>query len=57
MGNYSKLIGSVVGAAFGAAVAFGLLPNELATPEIQGSVIALITAVCVYFFPANQPSV
>lgn len=54
MGNYSKLIGSVVGAAAGALVSFGVLPEELATPEIQASVIAVLSAVFTYFFPANK---
>lgn len=54
MGNYSKLIGSVVGAGAGALVSFGVLPEEFATPEIQASVTALFVAVFTYAFPANK---
>lgn len=53
MGNYSKLIGSIVGAVAGAGVAFGILPEELATAELQASVVALISAIATYFAPAN----
>lgn len=56
MGNYSKLIGSIVGAAVGALVAFGVLPESLATPEIQASLVAILSAVATYAFPANKPS-
>ncbi|MCG6115123.1 MAG: hypothetical protein MEQ84_07975 [Mesorhizobium sp.] len=56
MGNYSKLIGSVVGAAAGALVAFGVLPEELATPEMQASVVAVLSAVFTWAFPANTPA-
>ena len=54
MKRYSKLIGSIVGVAAGALVSFGLLPEQLATPEIQTSVVGVLTAVAVYFFPANE---
>lgn len=54
MGNYSKLIGSIVGAAAGALVSFGILPEALATPELQGAVIALLSGVATYLFPANK---
>lgn len=56
LGNYSKLIGSIVGAAAGALVAFGVLPESLATPELQASLVAVLSAVCTYFFPANKPT-
>lgn len=56
MKNYSKLIGSVVGAAAGALVAFGILPEELATPEIQASVVAVLSAIFTWAFPANKPA-
>lgn len=56
LGNYSKVIGSIVGALAGALVSFGLLPAELATPEIQAGVIAILSAVATYAFPANKPS-
>lgn len=54
MGNYSKLIGTLVGAGAGALVSFGLLPEALATPEVQAGVVAVLAAVATYLFPANQ---
>ncbi len=51
--KYSKLLGSLIGAAAGALVSFGVLPEELASPEIQASVVALGAAILTYFFPAN----
>jgi len=56
MGNYSKLIGSLVGGIFGFAVARLALPADLATPEIQGAVTILVGAVFTFIFPKNQPS-
>ena len=56
MGNYSKLIGSLVGGLAGALVSFGVLPEELATPEIQAGVITVLAAVVTFFFPANKPA-
>lgn len=56
LGTYSKLIGSIVGAAVGAAVAFGILPDGLATPELQASLVAILSAVATYLFPANKTS-
>lgn len=56
MGNYSKLIGSIVGAAAVALVAFGVLPEDLATPELQASFVAVLAAIATYLFPANKPS-
>lgn len=56
MGNYSKLIGSIVGAVVGAAVAFGALPADLATPELQASIVAVLAAIATWLFPANTPS-
>ena len=54
MGNYSKLIATIVGALASSGVAFGLLPENLATPEIQASVVTVITAIFTYFAPANS---
>ncbi|WP_315920470.1 hypothetical protein [Mesorhizobium sp. SP-1A] len=56
MGNYSKLIGSIVGGVAGLLVARGLLPEEWATTEIQGAIVVLLSAVATYAFPANKPS-
>jgi hypothetical protein len=56
MGNYSKLVGSLVGGAFGFAVARWGLPADLATPEIQGAVTVLFGGILTFIFPANKPS-
>ena len=53
MGNYSKLIATIVGALASSGVAFGLLPENLATPEIQASIVTVVTALFTYFAPAN----
>ena len=52
--NHSKLIGSLVGAGFGYAVAKLGLPAEFATPEIQMGVTGLFAAVATWLFPANK---
>lgn len=52
--QYSKLIGSVVGAAIGFAVAKLGLPAEFNTPEIVTGVTAVLSAVAVWIFPANK---
>ena len=52
--NHSKLIGSLVGAGFGYAVAKLGLPAEFATPEIQMGVTGLFSAACTWLFPANK---
>lgn len=54
LGNYSKIVGSIVGALAGALVSFGILPDQLATPEIQTSVVGILSAVFTFFFPANK---
>ncbi len=54
MGNYSKLIGSIVGGLIGLGVSKGLLPAEANTPEIIGAVTTLFAAVSTYLFPANK---
>lgn len=60
MGNYSKMIGSLVGGGFGFAVAHWGLPVDFATPDIQAAVTGLITivggAAFTFIFPANKPS-
>jgi len=55
MGNYSKLIGSIVGAAIGFGVAKGFLPAEWNTPEVVASFTATISAIFTFLFPANNP--
>jgi hypothetical protein len=54
LGNYSKLVGSVVGGVFGLLVANFGLPAEWATPEIQGAVTVIMSAAFTYLFPANN---
>jgi hypothetical protein len=55
MGNYSKLIGSIVGGVFGLLATFGL-PVEWATPEIQGAIVTGMSAIFTFIFPANTPT-
>ena len=52
MGRYSKLIGSVIGALVGIAAAFGI-NVEAFTPEIQASLIVVLTAIGTYISPSN----
>jgi hypothetical protein len=52
--NHSKLIGSLVGAGFGYAVAKLGLPAEFATPEIQMGITGLFAAIATWIFPANK---
>lgn len=56
MGNYSKIIGSLVGGIFGVLLNLSVLPADLATAEIQGAVIVVLSAVFTFFFPANKPA-
>jgi len=53
MKKYSKLIGTAVGLVLGALVSFGLLPENMATAELQGAILAILAAVGVYAAPAN----
>jgi len=53
MGNYSKLIGAVVGGLVGFGTSKGL-PTELATPEIQAALTVLLSAVATWRFPTNK---
>lgn len=57
MGNWSKLIGSVVGAVIGFAVSRGLLPAEFGTPEIIAGVTALFATLATALAPANKPAI
>lgn len=56
LGNYSKLIGALVGGVFGILVNKLALPAEWAAPEIQNSIVVLLSAAATYFFPANKTS-
>lgn len=56
MGNYSKLIGSLVGGVVGILVAKNILPPEFNTPEIVASLTVICSAIATYIFPANQPA-
>ena len=53
MGNYSKLIGSLLGGALGIAATLGL-PTEWATPPVQGAIITLLAGIATWAFPANK---
>lgn len=54
MGNYSKLIGSLVGGIAGLLVNIGVLPESMATPEIQSSIVVLLATITTFIFPANK---
>lgn len=56
MGNYSKLIGAVVGGIAGILVGQFGLPEAYTTPEIQGAVVTLLSAIATFAFPANRKS-
>lgn len=54
MKRYSKLVGSVVGAAAGVAIAFGVLPEQFATAEYQSAIVLILSGLLTYFAPAND---
>lgn len=54
MGNYSKLIGSVVGGVIGWLGSKYALPQSLTSPEIQAAATLILSAVATYLFPANM---
>lgn len=56
MGNYSKLIGSLVGGVLGLLVAKNVIPAEFNTPDVQAAVTVLVSAFAVWAFPANKLS-
>lgn len=56
LGNYSKLYGSLAGGIVGFIVSRLGLPADLATPEVQGAVTIILSALFTFFFPANKPS-
>jgi hypothetical protein len=56
MGNYSKLIGSVVGGVIGWLGSKYALPQSLTSPEIQAAATLILSAVATYLFPANTAS-
>ena len=53
MGNFSKLIGAVVGSVLGLAVALGF-EAEWLTPELQAGLVAVLATVATFMFPANK---
>ena len=53
MGNYSKLIGSIVGALAGVAVNLGI-PAELTGAAMQGAIVVVLSGLVTYLFPANK---
>ncbi len=53
MGNYNKLIGSIIGGAVGLGLALGL-PLDFMTPELQAGITTIIGAALVTFWaPKN----
>ena len=54
MGNYSKLIGSIVGGIIGWLGSKYALPANLTSPEIQAAATLILSAVATYLFPANS---
>lgn len=56
LGNYSKLYGSLTGGILGFIISRLGLPAELATPEVQGAITIVLSAVATALFPANKPS-
>jgi hypothetical protein len=53
MGNYSKLIGSLVGGVIGFLGSKYALPADLTSPDMQAAITLILSAVCTYVFPAN----
>lgn len=53
MGNYSKLIGSIVGGIIGWLGSKYALPPELTSPNIQAAATIILSAIATYLFPAN----
>lgn len=56
LGNYSKLYGSLTGGVIGVLISRLGLPAELATPEVQGAVTVILSALFTFAFPANKRS-
>ncbi|CCV07448.1 hypothetical protein MESS2_570007 [Mesorhizobium metallidurans STM 2683] len=56
MGNYSKLIGSIVGGVIGWLGSKYALPPDLTSPEVQTGATLILSAVATYLFPANTAS-
>lgn len=56
VGNYSKLIGSLVGGILGFAVAHWGFPSVFDTPEAIGAITILVGAIATWAFPANKSS-
>ena len=56
MGNYSKLIGSIVGAIIGFGAAKGFLPAGFDTPDMVAGATAFVSAIFTWAFPANKLS-
>ena len=52
MGAYSKFFGAIVGGIAGILVSMGI-PSEWATPEIQGGIVTVLSAIFTYAFPPN----
>ena len=53
MGNYSKMIGALVGGVAGLLVSVFGLPDAWTSPELQGAITIILSTVFAYAFPAN----
>jgi hypothetical protein len=56
VGNYSKLIGSLVGGVIGYLGSKYALPAEWTSPDMQAAITLILSAAATYLFPANKPS-
>lgn len=56
MGNYSKLIGSIVGGVVGWLGSKYALPPNFTSPEMQAAATLILSAAATYLFPANTVS-
>ncbi len=55
MGNYSKLIGSLLGGIAALAAGWGI-PAELLGSEMLAGLQVLLVGIITYIFPANEPT-
>jgi hypothetical protein len=56
MGNYSKLIGAIVGGVIGFLGSKYALPAEFSSPDMQAAITLILSAVATWAFPANNPN-
>ncbi len=53
MGNWSKLIGTLVGGLLGLAINFGLIPDGTITADVQSALVVLLAGIGTALFPPN----